>query len=241
MSNLSVVVIAEAVNASFQSQVEANQARWLKFCEALKNNNDGLTPNVDANNRLHSPVNGYAGIGGHIYLKGQFIPHSDTDYEGVERLKIKIQGVDFINALRENEDKAIAGCVGSTWHNIDGVLCANLYLEIASGQADMVCEAVERVQSSYKVVKVGHALDGKKALLGVVIDLWQKSSEYGVQEGFTVQTAEGAIYKGTLPKSIYSAVKGDIVTFVANFTEGSPYFKRPSKAALFEEGSKKVA
>lgn len=241
MSNLSVALISQAVNNSYASQTAANEARWTKFCAALKDNNKGLIPVVDANGRLHAPVSGYAGVDGHIYLQGQFIPHDDTDYEGGERIKIKVEGVDFITALRESEDTTLSGSIGTTWHNTDGVLVANLYLEVAKGQADAVFAAVSEVQSSYTVVKVSHSLEGKQAVLGVIVGLWQKTSEYGIQEGFTMQTAEGAVYKGTLPKSVYNASEGDVITFVANFTEGSPYFKRPSKAALYEGENKKTA
>ena len=241
MSNLSVALISQAVNNSYAAQDAANKARWTKFCDALKDNNKGLIPTVVSNGRLHSPVNGYVGVDGHIYLQGQFIPHDDTDYEGSERLKVRVKSAEFIAALRGSEESMLSDGVGTTWYDANGIVCANLYLEVGKGEADAVIEAVKAVQSGYSVEKVENTLAGKQAVLGVIVELWQKTSEYGVQEGFTMQMADGAVYKGTLPKAVHEAKEGDIITFVATFTKGSPYFKRPSKAAIYKGEDKKVA
>lgn len=238
MSNLSVSVIAAAITASFAAQTAANDAKMEQFKAELKQLNEGIAPTIDCNGRLHAPINGYQCVGGHVFTKGQFIPTEDNEYEDAVRIKLRVKGESFINDLKAADDNAISDRVGASWVGVDGVVCANLYLEVARNEEQLVEDAVTLVQESYGIKVIEHNQDGKAVVSGEIIGFWSKQSEYGVQEGFTVRLDDGSVYKGTLPKSAYDSQEGDIITFTANFTKGSPYFKRPSKAKFVSKQSK---
>ena len=235
MSNLSIATIAAAISESFSAQTAANDALFARFKAELQELNDGLAPTVDCNGRLHAPINGYTCIEGHVFTKGQFIPTDDKGYDDIANLKLRVKGQQFINDLKSTDCKSVSGCTGSSWVGVDGVECANLYLEVARGNEGIVEAAVKLVQDSYGIEVIEHVQDGKVAVTGSIVGFWSKESEYGVQQGFTVRLTDGSVYKGTLPKSLYNAVEGDCITFTGNFVAGSPYFKRPSKASVVKK------
>lgn len=234
--SLCVTLITSAVAAAKADQVTRNESKIKAFAIALELLNGDMPATVDAQGRLHAPCSGYQSECGHVYEKGQFIPVHVDEYQGTERNKFRVSGKDFIAALEA--DAELTKSVGTTWFNNDGVLQANLYLDIAKGEEALVTAVVRDVESSYSFEIVAHALDGKAEANGEVIKLWQRASEYGVQEGFTVMLASGEVYQGTLPKSAYDAKLGDTIAFTATFTQGSPYFKRPNKATVIKACTK---
>ena len=231
MSNLSVIAINTAITASFAAQVAEQEALFARFAAELKELN-GIEPTVDCNGRLHAPCNGYVCVNEHVFMKGQFIPTNDEGYDEVSSLKLRVKGEQFINDLKTTDCERVKGRTGSSWVDTDGVLCANLYLEVARNNESMVMEAVAAAQESYGIKVFEHVQDGKVEVTGTILGFWSKQSEYGVQQGFTVRLTDGSVYKGTLPKNLYNALEGDTITFVGNFIKGSPYFKRPSKAKV---------
>lgn len=234
--SLSVTLITAAVAAAKADQVTRNEGKIKAFAIALELLNGDMPATVDAQGRLHAPCSGYQSECGHVYEKGQFIPVNVDEYQGTERNKFRVSGKNFIAALEA--DAELTKSVGTTWFNNDGVLQANLYLDIAKGEEALVTAVVRDVESSYSFEVIDHTLDGKAEVCGEVVKLWQRTSEYGVQEGFTVKLASGEVYQGTLPKTAYDAKLGDSIAFTATFTQGSPYFKRPSKATVIKAGAK---
>ena len=237
MSNsLCVTLISSALVAVKADQAKRNADKIKAFAIALELLNGDMPATVDANGRLHAPCSGYQSECGHVYDKGQFIPVNVDEYQGTERNKFRITGDDFIAALQA--DAELSSSVGTTWLNNDGVMQANLYLDVAIGEEALVTAVVRDIEGSYSVVTVGHTLDGKVSVSGQIISLWQRQSEYGIQSGMTVQLADGSVYQGTLPKTAGNANQGDSITFTASFVEGSPYFKRPSKAMVAKAAAK---
>lgn len=231
-----VTFITHAVNASMEAQAERNEAKVRAYALALELLNGDMPVTIDANGRLHAPCSGYQSECGHVYNKGQFIPVEGSEYQGTERNKVRVSGKDFIAALQA--DAELSRSLGTTWVNNNGTLQANLYLEIAKGEEELVLAVVRDIESNYTQEVAEHTLDGKVAVTGEVVGLWTRQSEYGTQFGFTVMVESGAVYKGTLPKSAADADEGDTITFTATFTEGSAYFKRPSKAKLAKGAAK---
>lgn len=225
-------VILNAITESFKSQREHNERLVEQFTKLLMEANGNIEPTVDVDGRLHAPLDGYQSECGHVFRKGQYIPMKTDQYSGTERLKVRVRGEQFINSLKA--DDAFSDNLGSTWIDANSVMTCNLYISgIAHGFTKSVEEAVKRVQDSYNIEIKEHTLDGKVAVTGKVIGFWQKHSEYGVQEGFNVTLDnDGATYSGTLPKALWESKEGDTVSFTANFSEGSKYFKRPSKAKI---------
>ena len=237
MSNtLAVTLITHAVNATFADQAKRNEDKIKAFAIALELLNGDMPATVDANGRLHAPCSGYQSECGHVYDKGQFIPVNVDEYQGSERQKYRVTGDDFIAALQA--DEVLSRSLGTTWVNNNGTKQANLYLEVAKGEEKLVTAVIRDIEGSYKVTTVEHTLDGKVSVSGQIVGLWQRQSEYGVQQGMTVQLESGAVYQGTLPKTAASANQGDAITFTASFVEGSPYFKRPSKAMVAKAETK---
>ena len=237
MSNsLSVSLISHALVAVKADQAKRNAEKVKAFAIALELLNGDMPATVDAQGRLHAPCSGYQSECGHVYEKGQFIPVHVDEYQGTERNKFRVTGDDFIAALQADDE--LSSSVGTTWLNNDGVKQANLYLEVAKGEEQLVTAVVRDVEGSYGFTVVEHMLDGKDSVQGTIVSLWQRSSEYGVQNGMTVQLDDGAIYQGTLPKTAGDADKGDGIVFSATFTKGSAYFKRPSKAMLVKGQAK---
>ena len=237
MSNsLCVTLISSALVAVKADQAKRNADKIKAFAVALELLNGDMPATVDANGRLHAPCSGYQSECGHVYDKGQFIPVNVDEYQGTERNKFRVTGDDFIAALKA--DAELSSSVGTTWLNNNGVMQANLYLDVAIGEEALVTAVVRDVEGSYSVVTIGHTLDGKAAVSGQIISLWQRQSEYGIQNGMTVQLADGSVYQGTLPKTAANANQGDSITFTASFVEGSPYFKRPSKAMVAKAAEK---
>ena len=226
--SLSVSLISHALTAVFADQAARNENKIKAFAIALEQLNGNMPAIVDANGRLHAPCSGYQSECGHVYEKGQFIPVKTDLYQGSERNKIRVTGDDFIAALQADDE--LSRSLGTTWLNNNGVKQANLYLDIAKGEEELVIAVIRDVEGSYSVTAIEHTLEGKVSVSGQIVGLWQRQSEYGVQFGMTVQLEDGAVYKGTLPKAVADADEGDNITFTATFTEGSAYFKRPSKA-----------
>ena len=230
-------VITKAITESLKAQREHNEMLVERFAQALKEVNGDIMPTVDVDGRLHAPLDGYQSECGHVFRKGQYIPMKTNQYSGTERLKVRVRGEQFINSLKA--DDAFSDNIGTTWVDNKGVLTCNLYIHgVAHGFTKVVEQAVELVQSSYHIEVKDNTLDGKVAVKGTIIGFWQKHSEYGVQEGFNVTLdADGAVYSGTLPKALWESKEGDEVEFTATFSEGSKYFKRPSKAKILESVS----
>ena len=225
-----VTFISHAANASMKAQAERNSAKVLAYALALELLNGDIPVTVDGNGRLHAPCSGYESECGHVYEKGQFIPVEGSEYQGTDRNKIRVSGKDFIADLQA--DAELKNSLGATWVNNDGTQQANLYLDIAKGEEELVIAVVRDIESKYTKEVAAHTLDGKEVVSGTIMGFWSRQSEYGVQSGFTVMLDSGAVYKGTLPKTASDADDGDSITFTATFAEGSAYFKRPSKAKV---------
>ncbi|APX10066.1 hypothetical protein SL034_004322 [Vibrio harveyi] len=244
--------------AKLQNHTKACNARFSAMQERIHNAyeaQNGEAPNVDDNGQFHAPYDGYEGVNGGLYAKGQFIPNPfETDEETfygrsfssfTYESRKQVAG-DFLKEVRELAENDLDGVKLSFGKEFDkqGTKTAYVYIKAHSkGYFNIVIAFLESgIEQQKEVIEAakpvkGIAPTGKQMIKGVVLGLPVYEGYYGAEYKMMIELENHSTVFGSLPKSLYDAKIGDSVEFSATF-EHSPeddthaFFKRPTKAKV---------
>lgn len=164
-----------------------------------------------------------------------------------ERIKVSETLADEIIAELDN-NTYIDFKKGTSWE-VNGIGICYLYMSAPSKAIlnkfhKSVKDAIENKDvQQYS----GTAIKGKNTVRGKIIHISCEDNPYTRQQydlvyRVTVHLDNDSVCYGTLPKSIISAVIGDVIEFTATFEKSKnkdhvSYYKRPSKASIVENKS----
>ena len=214
--------------------------------EAVSAANDGTPPNMDANGRLHAPVDGYIFVhpelGDLVYGKGEFLPNLFEDDEeaafgGVgnfnflHKQRFKFAGKE-LKAVTALEITGVRINAGSSWTDrVTKLTTAYVYIESASkGLLNVVAkqiaehfeQAKEHAKKKIKAAK-GTAPSGKQTVRGKVVTIKGLESTYGYNQvdwKMLVELESGATVWGSVPAAFLGMSESGLeVEFTATFEQ----------------------
>lgn len=226
--------LTTVLNAAFD-KFEENYSK--RFNDHIEANYKGVT--VDVNGRLHAPYDGYQ-VNAKSYHKGEFIDMETNDdifsEKGTFKGKVKINVDDFDTIATIIDSRSYGeASKGKSW-NENGVEVCYIYLIVTFKSVISIIEKV--VKNTIEEKEPVFVEDGKQT---IVVKLVKIETNYfhnkyytSSQNVATFVTEDGAIVKGTLPKSVEDAEEGSIIEFTATFTKKQfcSIYKRPSKAKI---------
>lgn len=139
-------------------------------------------------------------------------------------------------------------------HNVKNIeilnnLVSNLikYGNLSEKQENFLVTITDRIVNSEKYEAEAAAkkastpdcIEGRQAFTGKVISIKEVDSVYGKNLKVLLEAQEGYRVYGTLPRNLYDAKPGNVLTFTATFIKSDKdrtfgFFSRPTKAGIVE-------